>query len=78
MAVLTIENAKSNNSLKKFNSGIEGLDNVQIDPMKLSKIKIFAGDGPVSINSSLSKAVVTGFANAKVVESEYVKARTQV
>lgn len=53
-------------------SGIEGLDDLQIDPMKLSKIKIFSGDGPVSINSSLSKAVVTGFANTVVVESMYV------
>lgn len=52
--------------------GIDGLDDLQIDPMKLSKIKIFAGEGPVSINSSLSKAVVTGFGNTVVVESEYV------
>lgn len=52
--------------------GIEGLDDLQIDPMKLNKIKIFAGDGPVSINSSLSKAIVTGFANTVVLESEYV------
>lgn len=52
--------------------GIDGLDDLQIDPMKLSKIKIFAGEGPVSINSSLSKAVVTGFGNTVVIESEYV------
>lgn len=62
-----IRNITSNDPL-----GIEGLDNLQIDPMKLNKIKIFSGDGPVSINSSLSKAVVTGFANTVVIESEYV------
>lgn len=39
--------------------------------MKLNRIKIFQGDGPVSINSSLSKAVVTGFANTEVVASKY-------
>lgn len=59
--------------MKQYSSGIEGLDTLEtIDPMKLNKIKIFAGDGPVSINSSLSKAVVTGFANTVVVRSEYV------
>lgn len=52
--------------------GIEGFDSIQtIDPMKLNRIKIFQGDGPVSINSSLSKAVVTGFANTEVVASKY-------
>lgn len=52
--------------------GIDGFDAIQtIDPMKLNRIKIFQGDGPVSINSSLSKAVVTGFANTEVVQSKY-------
>lgn len=52
--------------------GIDGFDGIQtIDPMKLNRIKIFQGDGPVSINSSISKAVVTGFANTEVVVSKY-------
>lgn len=55
---------------RKLVTGVEGLAEVEtIDPMKLAKIKIFSGDGPVSINSSLSKSVVTGFANAHVKRS---------
>lgn len=51
--------------------GIEGFTAIEtIDPMKLNRIKIFQGEGPVSINSSLSKATVTGFANTEVLESK--------
>lgn len=52
-------------------SGIKGFSAIEtIDPMKLNRIKIFQGEGPVSINSSLSKATVTGFANVEVIESK--------
>lgn len=51
--------------------GIEGFDEIDtIDPMKLNRIKIFQGDGPVSINSSLSRASVTGFGDTQVVKSK--------
>lgn len=51
--------------------GIEGFTAIDtIDPMKLNRIKIFQGEGPVSINSSLSKASVTGFANTEVLQSK--------
>lgn len=40
--------------------------------MKISKIRILQGDGPVSVNASLSKVVVTGFSNTKVVRNVYV------
>lgn len=54
----------------KLVTGIEGLEHVgTIDPMKISKIRILQGDGPVSVNASLSKVVVTGFANTKVVRN---------
>ncbi|XP_040174514.1 protein takeout-like [Anopheles arabiensis] len=54
----------------KLVTGIEGLEHVgTIDPMKISKIRILQGDGPVSVNASLSKVVVTGFASTKVLRN---------
>uniref|UniRef100_A0A182IM11 Uncharacterized protein n=1 Tax=Anopheles atroparvus TaxID=41427 RepID=A0A182IM11_ANOAO len=54
----------------KLVTGIEGLEHVgTIDPMKISKIRILQGDGPVSVNASLSKVVVTGFSSTKVVRN---------
>lgn len=54
----------------KLVTGIEGIEHVgTIDPMKINKIRILQGDGPVSVNASLSKVVVTGFANTKVVRN---------
>lgn len=53
--------------------GIEGLEKKVgvIDPMKIDNIKILQGQGPVSVNASLSKVTVTGFARTKVVENKY-------
>lgn len=54
----------------KLVTGIEGLEDIgTIDPMRLGKIRILQGDGPVSVNASLSKVTVTGFANTKVVQN---------
>ncbi|XP_055622304.1 protein takeout-like isoform X1 [Toxorhynchites rutilus septentrionalis] len=54
----------------KLVTGIEGLEHVgTIDPMKINKIRILQGDGPVSVNASLSKVVMTGFAKTKVVRN---------
>lgn len=51
-------------------TGIEGLEDIgTIDPMRLGKIRILQGDGPVSVNASLSKVTVTGFSNTKVVQN---------
>lgn len=36
---------------------------VPIDPVKLKKIKMTTGQGPVSMNTTLSKAVITGLYN---------------
>lgn len=61
---------------QKLVTGVDGLDAVEtIDPMKLAKIRIFSGDGPVSINSSISKAIVTGFGNVHVKRSRYSEFR---
>lgn len=53
-------------------SGIKGLEDLQFDPMKLKKMQILDDDGPVSINTTISKGVVTGFSSIVVVENVYV------
>lgn len=54
-----------------ISKGIEGFTAIEtIDPMKLNRIKIFQGEGPVSINSSVTKVSVTGFADTEVLESK--------
>lgn len=51
--------------------GIEGLVGLEtIDPMKIDRIRILQGEGPVSVNASLSKVKVTGFSKTKVIENQ--------
>lgn len=40
--------------------------------MKVKKIQILDDDGPVSINTTITKGVVTGFSNIVVVNNVYV------
>lgn len=64
---------QSTNS-SKYNSltgPVDGVD-VPIDPVKLKKIKISTGDGPVSMNTTLTKAVITGLSNTAFVRNMYV------
>lgn len=50
--------------------GIEGLEGLEtIDPMRIDRIRILQGEGPVSVNASLSKVKVTGFSKTKVMEN---------
>ena len=55
--------------LAKGIEGLKGLEN-GTDPMKIDRIRILQGDGPVSVNASLSKIKVTGFSKTKVVENQ--------
>lgn len=52
--------------------GIPGLEEKVgvIDPMSIDRIRILQGQGPVSVNASLSKVVVTGFGRTKVIENK--------
>lgn len=50
---------------------VDGLD-IPIDPVKLKKIKILSGNGPVNLNTTLSKAVVKGLSNTVFVTATYV------
>jgi len=54
--------------VKGNTAGIEGLQT--IDPMTIDRIRILQGDGPVSVNASLSKVTVTGFSKVKVIENQ--------
>lgn len=50
--------------------GIDGITELDsIDPMRIDRIRILQGEGPVSVNASLSKVKVTGFSKVKVVEN---------
>lgn len=55
-------------NLLKGIDGIQGLDS--IDPMRIDRIRILQGEGPVSVNASLSKVKVTGFSKVKVIENQ--------
>lgn len=51
--------------------GIEGLDGLtSVDPMRIDRIKILQGEGPVSVNASLTKVKVLGFSKVKVIENQ--------
>lgn len=50
--------------------GIDGLEGLSsIDPMRIDRIKILQGEGPVSVDASLSKVKVLGFSKVKVIEN---------
>jgi Haemolymph juvenile hormone binding protein (JHBP) len=50
--------------------GTDGINDIDsIDPMRINRIKILQGDGPVSVNASLSKVVVTGFNKVKLLQN---------
>jgi hypothetical protein len=55
-------------NLVKGLEGIEGLES--IDPMKIDRIRILQGEGPVSVNASLTKVKVTGFSKVRVIENQ--------
>ncbi|KAG5671079.1 hypothetical protein PVAND_001293 [Polypedilum vanderplanki] len=55
----------------QLSKGIDGLEGIETtDPMRIDRIRILQGEGPVSVNASLSKIKVTGFAQTKVVQNQ--------
>lgn len=51
--------------------GIDGLVGLEtIDPMKIDRIRILQGEGPVSVNASLKNVKVTGFSRTHVIENQ--------
>lgn len=57
---------------RQLNTGIEGLDTLTtIDPFKIKKLNILnGGNGPVTLDASLSNVKVTGFANTVIKENK--------
>jgi hypothetical protein len=54
----------------QLGKGIPGLIGLEtIDPMKIEKIRILQGEGPVSVNASLRNVKVTGFSKTNVIEN---------
>lgn len=53
-----------------FDGGYKVPELDSLDPMRIDSIDILQGDGPVSVNASLSKVKITGFSKAVVTESQ--------
>lgn len=49
--------------------GVPGLEDIKVDPLRINRIRVLTGSGPVSVNASLSKVLITGFRNTKVLRS---------
>ncbi|CRL07708.1 CLUMA_CG020662, isoform A [Clunio marinus] len=51
--------------------GLEGIEGLQsIDPMRIDRVGILQGEGPVSVNASISKVKITGISKVKVIENQ--------
>lgn len=50
------------------NYKIDGLDSVE--PLKLDKVQILQGNGPVSLDASLSKMKIFGLSKAEIVDNQ--------
>lgn len=43
---------------------------VPLDPLKIPKIRILQGDGPVNVNAALDDVIVSGFGDTEVLLSQ--------
>ncbi|KAM3963654.1 protein takeout [Aphomia sociella] len=50
--------------------GLPEIDMPPLDPMKIPKIRILQGDGPVNVNAALDDVTVTGFGQTEVLLSQ--------
>ncbi|XP_026762157.2 circadian clock-controlled protein daywake-like [Galleria mellonella] len=50
--------------------GLPEIDVPPLDPMKIPKIRILQGDGPVNVNAALDDVTVTGFGETEVLLSQ--------
>lgn len=37
-----------------------------LDPLNVTEVRIFQGEGPVSVNAKLSNVTIVGFSGAKI------------
>ncbi|XP_077283602.1 protein takeout-like [Arctopsyche grandis] len=54
----------------KLKEGLPEIGIDPLDPLKISKIRILQGDGPVNVNAALDDVTVTGFGATQVLVSE--------
>lgn len=53
-----------------FIPGLPDIDLPPLDPLKIPKIRILQGEGPVNINAALDDVTVTGFGKTEVLVSQ--------
>lgn len=53
-----------------FISGLPEIDLPPIDPLKIPKLRILQGEGPVNVNAALDNVLVTGFGKTEVLLSQ--------
>lgn len=50
--------------------GLPEIDMPPLDPLKIPKIRILQGEGPVNVNAALDDVTVTGFGKTEVLISQ--------
>lgn len=50
--------------------GLPDIDLPPLDPLKIPKIRILQGEGPVNINAALDDVTVTGFGRTEVLVNQ--------
>lgn len=50
--------------------GLPEIDLAPLDPLKVPKIRILQGDGPVNVNAALDDVTVSGFGHTEVLKSQ--------
>lgn len=50
----------------KLSTGVPEIGIMPLDPLKITKIDIISGEGPVSIELSLNNVTITGFKDTEV------------
>lgn len=51
-------------------SGLPEINLPPLDPLKIPKIRILQGEGPVNVNAALDNVIVTGFGKTEVLHSQ--------
>ncbi|KOB78475.1 Takeout/JHBP like protein [Operophtera brumata] len=58
------------NIFNALGPGLPEIDMAPLDPLKIPKIRILQGDGPVNVNAALDDVTVTGFGRTEVLVSQ--------
>lgn len=47
-------------------TGLPEVGIVPLDPLNVTEVRIFQGEGPVSVNAKLTNVTIVGFSGAKI------------